>query len=65
MIGAGVEIRPTNGRHGLRLSVEDYLLRIDGLPCQSFGLQSYCAANPRQGSGYIEHQVAVRAGVLF
>ena len=65
MVGGGVEFRPTNGRHGLRLSVEDYLLRVDALPCQSFGLQSYCDANPRQVNGYIQRQVTFRAGVLF
>ena len=65
MIGGGVELRATNGRHGVRLSIEDYLSRIDGLPCQSFGLQSYCDANPRQARSYIEHQAAFRVGVLF
>jgi hypothetical protein len=42
-----------------------YLSHIDGLPCESFGLQSYCEANPRAAHGYLEHQVAVRVGVLF
>jgi hypothetical protein len=65
MIGAGVEIRPTSGRHGLRVSVEDYLLRLHGLPCQSFGLQSYCDSNPRQANGSVEHRMALRVGVLF
>ena len=65
MIGGGVELRPLNRRLGLRVSIEDYLSRIDGLPCESFGLQSYCDANPRAAHGYLQHQVAVRVGVLF
>ena len=65
MFGGGVELRPTNRRVGVRLSVEDYLSHIGALPCGSFGLQSYCEANPRQARGYIEHQVAIRVGVLF
>lgn len=65
MLGGGFELRPRHRRPGLRVSVEDYLSRIDGLPCGSFGLQSYCDANPRAARGYVAHQVAVRAGVLF
>ena len=48
MIGGGVELRALDRRLGVRVSIEDYLLRIDGLPCESFGLQSYCESNPRQ-----------------
>lgn len=65
MFGGGVELRPPNGSLGLRVSVEDYLSRIGGLDCASYGLQSYCEGNPREARGYIEHQVAVRVGVLF
>lgn len=65
MLGGGVEMRPSNRGLGLRLSVEDYLVRIGGLDCGSYGLQSYCEENPRAARGYIEHQVAVRVGVLF
>ena len=65
MIGGGVELRPLNRRLGVRVSVEDYLSRIHGLPCESFGLQSYCEANPRAAHGSLEHQMAVRVGVLF
>lgn len=65
MVGGGIEFRPLNGRAGLRISVEDYLSRIGGLPCGSFGLQSYCDENPRAARGYVAHQVAVRAGVSF
>ena len=65
VVGGGLEFVPRNRSVGLRISVEDYLLRIGGLDCGSFGLQSYCDANPRAARGYIEHQVAIRAGVLF
>ena len=65
MIGGGVELRALNRRLGVRVTVEDYLLRIDGLPCESFGLHSYCESNPRQARGYVDHQLAVRVGVLF
>lgn len=64
MVGGGVELRPRHGP-GMRVSVEDYLSRIGGLPCGSFGLQSYCDDNPRAARGYLEHQVAIRVGVLF
>ena len=60
-----MELRPLNRRLGVRVSIEDYLSRIDGLPCESFGLRSYCEANPRAAHGYLEHQVTVRVGVLF
>jgi hypothetical protein len=65
MLGGGVELRPPNGGPGLRVSVEDYLVRIGGLDCASYGLQSYCDENPRAARGYTEHQVTVRVGVLF
>ena len=65
MIGGGVELRPLNRRLGVRVSIEDYLAHIDGLPCESFGLQSYCESNPRQARGYVDHQLALRVGVLF
>ena len=65
LVGGGIEFRPLHHRAGLRISVEDYLVRIRGLDCGSFGLQSYCDANPRAARGYIGHQVAVRAGVTF
>ena len=65
LIGAGVELRPPNRRVGVRVSVEDYLSRIGRWPCESYGLQSHCEANPRAARGYIEHQLAVRIGVLF
>jgi hypothetical protein len=65
LVGGGIEFRPVNQRVGLRFSVEDYLSRIGGLDCGSFGLQSYCDENPRAARGYIEHQLAVRAGVTF
>ena len=65
MVGGGLELRPRRGGPGLRVSVEDYVSRIGGLPCSSFGLQSYCDENPRAARGYVAHQVAVRAAVLF
>ena len=65
MFGGGVELRPPNQRVGLRVSVEDYVVRIGGLDCGSYGLQSYCDANPRDARGYTEHQVTVRVGVVF
>ena len=65
MVGGGLEFGSRHQGVGLRISVEDYVLRIGGLDCGSFGLQSYCDANPRAARGYIEHQLTVRAGVLF
>jgi hypothetical protein len=65
MFGGGLELRPSGTRVGLRVSVEDYLARIGGLECGSFGLQSYCDENPRAARGYVEHQVTLRAAVLF
>lgn len=65
MIGGGIELRPANGRVGLRVSVEDYLARIGGLDCGSYGLQSYCNENPRAARDHTEHQLTVRAGILF
>jgi hypothetical protein len=65
MVGGGFELRPPHGGPGLRVSVEDYVSRIGGLPCGSFGLRSYCDENPRAVRGYVAHQVAIRAGVLF
>jgi hypothetical protein len=47
------------------LSVEDYVAKIGGLDCGSFGLQSYCDENPRAARGYVAHQVTLRAALLF
>jgi hypothetical protein len=65
MFGGGVEFRSPHRRPGLRVSIEDYVSRVGGLDCASPGLHSYCDANQRAATDRVEHQVAVRVGVLF
>ena len=66
MIGGGVELRPPDRRIGFRVTVEDYMARVDGLDCVSLGYSpSYCAAELRGGRPYTEHQLTVRVALLF
>jgi hypothetical protein len=53
LVGAGVELRPTGGRFGFRLAVEDYIMRSN----------RYRGFEPvgRQTT----HQVSAKVGVLF
>jgi hypothetical protein len=54
LIGGGFEVGAPNSRWGLRLTVEDYLRRID---VYSLGIAT--------GSSELRHQVAVRFGITF
>ena len=66
MFGAGIDVRPGNGRIGLRATVEDYLARVEGFDCAAYGYsQPTCNAFPHGGRPYTGHQVTFRVGVLF
>lgn len=66
LIGGGVEFRLPDRRVGLRVSVEDYLARVEGFDCATLGYeQSYCDATAHGGRPYTGHRVAVRVGLLF
>lgn len=54
MIGGGIEVGAPNSRWGLRLSVEDYVRRVN---IYSFGLAT--------GTSELRHQVALRFGITF
>jgi hypothetical protein len=54
MIGGGIEVGAPNSRWGLRMSVEDYVRRVD---IYSFGLAT--------GGSELRHQVALRFGITF
>ena len=64
MFGGGVELRQPNRRLGLRVSVEDYLSKVDGIDCAG-GWEPYCEANAREARDSIRHQVTLRVGILF
>jgi hypothetical protein len=65
MVGAGVELW-TRGRLGLRATVQDYLARVEGFGCGTFGLdQPYCDANFHGGRAYTAHQPTVRIGIIW
>ena len=66
MIGAGLDVRFPGRRLGLRVSIEDYLVRVGGFDCASLGYtRTYCDENPKGGRAYTGHQVSMRFGVLF
>ena len=54
MIGGGIEIGAPNSRWGLRMSVEDYVRRVN---IYSFGLATT--------ESELRHQVAFRFGITF
>jgi hypothetical protein len=54
LIGGGLEVGAPNSRLGLRMSVEDYVRRVN---VYSFGIAS--------GDSELRHQVAVRFGMTF
>lgn len=54
LVGGGIELRTPDSRHGVRLTVEDYLIRYDDY--------SSPALQPVRTTG---HQVALRVSVLF
>ena len=54
LIGAGFEVGAPNSRWGLRLSVEDFLRRVD---IYSLGVAT--------GGSEVRHQIALRFGITF
>jgi hypothetical protein len=54
LIGGGLEVGAPNSRWGLRVSVEDYVRRVN---VYSFGIAS--------GGSELRHQVALRFGITF
>jgi hypothetical protein len=54
LIGGGVEVGAPNSRWGLRMSVEDYVRRVN---IYSFGLPT--------SASELRHQVALRFGITF
>jgi opacity protein-like surface antigen len=64
MIGAGVDIG--KGRVRFRVSVQDYLARVNGFDCALMGLeQAYCDANFHGGRSYTGHQPSVQVGIVW
>ena len=54
LIGAGIEVGAPNSRWGLRMTVEDYMRRIDGYSIGEF-----------RRAAEVRHQVAFRFGITF
>jgi hypothetical protein len=64
MVGGGVEIRQANRRLGVRVTVEDYLSQISEFDCAPGSLR-HCGTTSRETRSHLEHQVALRVGLLF
>ena len=65
MFGGGIEIRSAKGL-GLRVSVQDYLAKIEGFDCGRLGYdKDYCESNWNGGRPYTKHQVTVLVGVAW
>lgn len=66
LFGGGVDLRPSKGRPGLRVAIEDYLADIAGFDCARLGYsQAYCDSSLHGGRPYTAHQLTVRAALLF
>jgi hypothetical protein len=65
MFGGGIEVW-TQGRFGLRATVQDYLASVAGFDCGYYGLDpASCDSNFHGGRSFTGHQPTVRIGVVW
>jgi hypothetical protein len=67
MVGLGIEVW-ASGKYGLRVSLEDYLRRLGGFDCASFGTnltQAECDRYFNGGRPRTAHQWSLKVGVVW
>lgn len=65
MFGGGLDVWPSR-RVGIRATVQDYLVRIQGFDCATLGYdRTYCDASLHGGSTYTGHQPSFQIGVIW
>jgi hypothetical protein len=64
-LGGGIELWP-KGRIGVRASLQDYLVRVQGFDCAFFGMdQPMCNAQFHGGRAFTGHQPSVNVGIIW